>query len=44
LPGTIELLMKSLYTNGIILIGEPYWRQLPPIEEGMRRRNISDFL
>lgn len=28
--GTIELLAKSLCTGGIILIGEPYWRQLPP--------------
>jgi len=28
--GTIELLAQSLRTGGIILIGEPYWRQLPP--------------
>ena len=27
--GTIELLVRSLRTGGIILIGEPYWRQLP---------------
>ena len=27
--GTIELLARSLRTGGIILIGEPYWRQLP---------------
>ena len=26
--GTIELLARSLRTGGIILIGEPYWRQL----------------
>nr|HPJ72963.1 class I SAM-dependent methyltransferase [bacterium] len=25
--GTIELLARSLRTGGIILIGEPYWRQ-----------------
>ena len=31
--GTIELLSRSLRTGGIILIGEPYWRQLPPTEE-----------
>ena len=31
--GTIELLAKSLRTGGIILIGEPYWLQLPPTEE-----------
>lgn len=31
--GTIELLAKSLKPGGIILIGEPYWRQLPATEE-----------
>ncbi len=45
--GTIELLAQSLRTGGIILIGEPYWRQLPPTEEiarGCLARSISDFL
>src|SRR5512142_1164341 len=45
--GTIELLAKSLHTGGIILIGEPYWLQLPPTEEvakGCRAGSISDFL
>ena len=45
--GTIDLLMKSLSPGGIILIGEPYWRQLPPSEEvarGCLARSISDFL
>jgi SAM-dependent methyltransferase len=31
--GTIKLLAQSLRDGGIILIGEPYWRQLPPTEE-----------
>ena len=31
--GTIELLAKSLRTGGIILIGEPYWVQMPPTED-----------
>jgi SAM-dependent methyltransferase len=31
--GTIELLARSLRAGGIILIGEPYWRRLPPTEE-----------
>ena len=31
--GTIELLARSLRPGGIILIGEPYWRQLPPTDE-----------
>lgn len=44
--GTIELLARSLRTGGIILIGEPYWRQLPPTEEVAKRclaNSISDF-
>lgn len=31
--GTIKLLAQSLRPGGIILIGEPYWRQLPPTED-----------
>jgi SAM-dependent methyltransferase len=45
--GTIELLAWSLRTGGIILIGEPYWRQLAPTEEVAQRclaHSISDFL
>jgi SAM-dependent methyltransferase len=45
--GTMELLARSLLTGGIILIGEPYWRQLPPTEEvakGCLANSISDFL
>lgn len=30
--GTIDLLAKSLKPGGIILIGEPYWRQIPATE------------
>jgi len=45
--GTIELLARSLSAGGLILIGEPYWRQLPPTEEvarGCLAGSISDFL
>jgi len=45
--GTIELLARSLRTGGIILVGEPYWRQLPPTEDvakGCLANSISDFL
>ncbi len=45
--GTIELLARSLRPGGIILIGEPYWRQRPPTEEvarGCLAGSISDFL
>jgi SAM-dependent methyltransferase len=45
--GTMELLARSLRAGGIILIGEPYWRQLPPTEDvakGCLAHAISDFL
>ena len=45
--GTIELLAKSLRPGGIILIGEPYWRQVPPTEDVAREceaSSLSDFL
>jgi SAM-dependent methyltransferase len=45
--GTIELLAQSLRPGGIILIGEPYWRQLPPTEDvakGCLAHSISDYL
>jgi len=45
--GTIELLARSLRTGGGILIGEPFWRQLPPTEEvakGCLANSIADFL
>jgi SAM-dependent methyltransferase len=45
--GTIELLVQSLKLGGIILIGEPFWRQLPPTEDvakGCLAHSISDFL
>jgi len=45
--GTIALLAQSLRAGGIILIGEPYWRRLPPTEDvakGCLAGSISDFL
>ncbi len=45
--GTIELLARSLGPGGIILIGEPYWRQLPPtqdVAQGCLADSISEFL
>jgi len=45
--GTVELLAKSLRTGGIILIGEPYWRQVPPGEDIAQKclaNSIADFL
>src|SRR4030042_158713 len=43
----IERLAQSLRPGGIILIGEPYWRQLPPTEDvarGCLAGSISEFL
>ncbi len=45
--GTIQLLARSLRTGGIILVGEPYWRLLPPTENvarGCLAGSIADFL
>ncbi|WP_372025321.1 methyltransferase domain-containing protein [Tistrella mobilis] len=45
--GTIGLLERSLRPGGIILIGEPYWRRLPPSEDvarGCLAGAIADFL
>ncbi|NLE68312.1 MAG: class I SAM-dependent methyltransferase [Lentisphaerae bacterium] len=45
--GTVELLAKSLRDGGIILIGEPYWRRMPPTEDvakGCLAGSISEFL
>jgi SAM-dependent methyltransferase len=45
--GTIALLAKSLRPGGIILVGEPYWRLVPPTEEVARNCEagaIADFL
>ena len=44
--GTLELLARSLRSGGIMLIGEPYWRQLPPSEDVARAcqaHSIADF-
>jgi len=45
--GTIALLARSLRSGGIILIGEPFWRQLPSTEDvakGCLANSICDFL
>jgi len=45
--GTIELLEKSLLPGGIILIGEPYWKKLPPTDDivkGCGLESSEEFL
>lgn len=44
--GTIELLERSLRPGGMLLIGEPFWRQPPPSEEvakGCLANSVADF-
>lgn len=45
--GTARLLALSLRPGGILLIGEPYWRRLPPtleVAQGCLAGAVSDFL
>ncbi|WP_144240341.1 methyltransferase domain-containing protein [Raoultella planticola] len=45
--GTVELLAQSLKPGGIMLIGEPYWSQLPATDEIAQACGVSstsDFL
>ncbi|MBI4986273.1 MAG: methyltransferase domain-containing protein [Rhodocyclales bacterium] len=47
IAGTIGLLAQSLRAGGMILIGEPFWRQAPPTDEvakGCLANSISAFL
>jgi SAM-dependent methyltransferase len=34
-PGTLDLLRRSLRPGGTILVGEPYWRQVPTAPEAL---------
>ncbi|MFD7875853.1 SAM-dependent methyltransferase [Streptomyces sp. NPDC059766] len=40
--GTIDLLRRSLRPGGILLIGEPYWRQDPPDQHTVEACHVSD--
>lgn len=45
--GTITLLAKSLKPGGLIVIGEPYWRQTPATEDiahACGASSVADFL
>lgn len=45
--GTVGLLQRSLKPGGTMLIGEPYWRELPPSVEAVRgchASSIDDWL
>jgi SAM-dependent methyltransferase len=45
--GTVELLERSLRAGGMLLLGEPFWRQDPPdqtVVKGCGARTKDDFL
>ncbi len=45
-PGTVDLLRRSLRPGGMMLIGEPYWRRQPPDQatvEGCHATSEDDF-
>lgn len=45
-PGTVELLARSLRPGGLMLIGEPFWRRDPPDQdtiEACEASSKSDF-
>jgi len=45
--GTVELLARSLKPGGILLIGEPFWRMMPPDQrtaELCGASEVTDFL
>lgn len=45
--GTTELLQRSLRPGGLMLIGEPYWRQTPPddkVAKACHANAVADFL
>ena len=45
-PGTVELLRRSLRPGAIMLVGEPYWRRQPPDQatvEGCDAASRTDF-
>lgn len=45
--GTLDLLRQSLKPGGMILIGEPYWRTVPPTPEaltGCGVQSVEDYL
>lgn len=41
--GTVELLERSLSPGGLMLIGDVYWRELPPTDEAVRGCDAESF-
>ena len=40
--GTVDLLRRSLRAGGVMLIGEPYWRQEPPDRDTVEGCDVTD--
>jgi SAM-dependent methyltransferase len=46
-PGTLDLLRRSLRPGGMLLVGEPYWRRVPTTAEqvaGCGVASVEDYL
>ncbi|MEU2202059.1 class I SAM-dependent methyltransferase [Isoptericola sp. NPDC019482] len=46
-PGTLDLLRRSLAPGGMLLVGEPYWRTVPATPEilaGCGAQSVDDYL
>ncbi len=41
-PGTVDLLRRSLRGGGVMLIGEPYWRREPPDQDTVEGCGATD--
>ncbi|MCE6998861.1 methyltransferase domain-containing protein [Saccharothrix sp. S26] len=41
-PGTVELLRRSLRPGGLLLIGHPFWRQHPPDQAAVEGSGVPD--
>lgn len=40
-PGTLDLLRRSVVPGGMLLVGEPYWRSVPTTEEQLAGCGVS---
>ena len=40
--GTVDLLRRSLRSGGLMLVGEPYWRQEPPDQDTVEACHATD--
>lgn len=41
-PGTLDLLSRSLTPGGVLVVGEPYWRVVPTTPEALTGCGVAD--